>query len=530
MKKYIICFILLCTLIIFGNKASAEVNNYVNLLDMNQTKYNEDTNVFYSEQKIQLYKDNCYTLVASKSFFGNQTTENSDSLINKSLGTKFTTTTGSPLLFKLSLEYVSSGFYYSSITPNQDCYLEFTDFLTKGYDLLTLPKNEIIFYLGEKEEFKGFRENEYLDSYTKVVDTIDIYTGCLNPITVDELTSKLRAYDNTDGVNLSLTLLSDDYKNNNQVGIYEVVYKTIDSSNNESILVVRINVLDTEPPVIEGPSIIEFDCYGDCPSPEEIIRQYSATDEIDGVLSSKIYIQSSGLVMYQIGKTKDYNVVIGVKDKSNNIATKSITLRAKDMYAPELEVKDIEIKLSDLGKSLFADFFFQTIVNVSDNSSTYTLSYESKESLGEFGFKGVYEILVSAKDESGNLTTKKAYITIIDDVAPEFYMHDELLNITTNDLYSIEDIKEAISDSLYNDGILYDNINLISCDYINNESRPGSYTVKYSYSYKGDTNYMIGTINVVEPETPNYYWLLTLLIIPVVGVIIYINKRRQNSY
>ena len=529
MKK-IIMITLLFVLIFCGVKANAQIGGYVNLLDMRLAAYDETQDVFYSSQKIKLTKNTCYTLVASSDFFGDATNKNAKALVDENMGTRFTTLEGKPLIFKLSLVYADTGFYHASVTPDKDCYLEFTDFLTKGYTIDTLPKNKIQFFLGEKTSFQGFRENEYLDDYEKVSDVISIYTGCLNPIKVEDITSKLKSFDNVDGSINSVVLVSDNYQNNNAVGEYELTYKCSDKSNNEKLLVVKIIVLDTEPPVITGPDIIEFDCYGDCPSPEEIIRKFTAYDEIDGYLNSKITVQSSGLVMYQMGKTKDYTLVLAVSDKSKNTTTKTITLRAKDMYAPTLEVRDVEIKLSEIGQSLFEDFFGQVVSNVSDNSNKYTIEYEAVESLGEFGFTGTYEVTVIVKDETSNTTTKKAYITIVDDIAPDFYMHTDLLSLTTNEVYTVEDIKEAISSELYEDGILFDSINLISCDYFSNEKTPGSYTVRFTYSYKGQTNYMVGSINVTEPEQPTYYWLLLLLIVPLISIVVFVNKKRQNSY
>ena len=530
MKKIIIMSLLVVAFIYNSYKVNAMRNEYVNLLDMNQVQYDEIDNIFYSDQKIELTKDLSYTLVATTNFFGDKTKVNSEALVNDVIGTNFVSSKGDKLILNLILNYSEAGLYYATVIPKEDCYLEFTDFLTKGYNYQNLPKNEILFFAGEKEKFQGFRENEYFDDYVKITNTINIYSDCTNPITVEEITRKLKVYDNTSGFYDTFTVVSDSYKNNNAVGTYEIVYKALDQSNNEVLLSVMVHLLDQTAPIISGPDVVEFDCFRTTINPEEIISQYTAYDNVNGTLTSRIYIESSGLVMYQQGKTRDYIVVLAVKDDSGNKATKEIIVRAKDMFAPTLEVKDIELPLSQLGNSLFENFFDQVIEVVSDNSKKYTIKYDVNESLGEFGFSGRYEVIVTVTDESSNSVTKKAYITIVDDIAPEFYMHIDLFETSTEEVYTVEEIKEEISNMLDENGILYDSINLISCDYLSNENIAGKYSVKFSYSFNGETNYMVGTINVNEAPQQTYYWVLLLLLIPAVILMIVINKKRQNSY
>jgi hypothetical protein len=530
MKKLIVIAFLLIIFIFSGYKANAISNDYVNLLDMNQIQYDEMENVFYSNQKIELRKNLPYTLVASANFFGENTKVNPNALINGVMGTRFISYEGKTLFLDLILNYSGSGMYYSTVIPKEDCSLEITDFLTKGYTHNNLPKNEIQLFLGEKEQFQGFRENEYLDDYMKVSDTINIYSDCINPITVEEITSKLRVYDNNDGFYDVFTIVSDTYQNTNAVGVYEIVYQALDQSENSVLLSVVVHILDRTPPIITGPDVIEFDCFGSVILPEEVFRQCTAYDAVDGDLTSKIYVESSGLGRYQQGIIKDYSIILAVKDKSGNKCTKEIIAKAKDLFAPTLEVKDIELPLSQLGNTLFESFFDQLIEVVTDNSKHATIEYAVGETLGEFGFTGRYEVYITAKDESGNSVTKKAYITIIDDIAPEFYMHIDLIETTTDEVYSIEDIKNAISDKLAENGILYNSLNLVSCDYINNENKAGNYLVKFAYSFNGETNYMVGTINVNEPPQQTYYCVLLLILVPIILAMIVINKKRENSY
>ena len=109
-------------------------------------------------------------------------------------------------------------------------------------------------------------------------------------------------------------------------------------------------------------------------------------------------------------------------------------------------------------------------------------------------------------------------------------MRKELLTTTSDKVYTVTELKEVISNSLYEDGILYDSIDLISCDYFSNEKNPGKYTVKYAYSYQDSTNYVIGTINVVEKEEQKSPAILLLLVgIPIaIGVVTVLIKRKKS--
>ena len=527
MKKIFILLLFL-VLMFFVKEVEAVEESYYNLINMNQVQYNSTLGVFYSKQKINLTKDTNYTLVASSNFFGSALNSDSYALKNKNMGATFVDSKSNKLDLKFNLNVADTGLYYATITPTENCVLEFTDFLTRGYQLSTLPKSEILLFIGSKEEFKGFREVDYLDDYERISSTIDIYTGCDNPIKIEDITSKLKTYDNESGFSDNVVLVSDNYQNTNKIGEYLVVYKTKDSSNIESILTVNVKVVDATAPTITGPDVLEWDCYKEAPVPEIFKMYYKAYDNIDGDITNKIRVANSALAMYKLKVTKDYEIVLRVVDSAGNVGERTIILRAKDITPPTLTLADININLSSLGESVFDKFYDQVITEVSDDSGTYTTDIEAKELAGKMGFSGTYEVTVTATDAVGNKTVKTAIIRVIDDIAPEFYLHMDLINTTTSEVYTLEDIKEAISASLYEEGILYDSINLVSCDYISNEKNPGKYTVKYMYSYKGEANYMIGTITVSEPKTTPPFWLLTLLLIPLSFGVVQLIKKRKN--
>ena len=527
MKKFLFILALVVMSQLFCKEVKAE-EEYCNLLDTNQIVYNEKTKKFYSEQEFLFYKGEVYTFVAKSNFFGEATKLNQNALSDKFIGinVKGMNNNMVPLIFKLN--YSINGLYYSTVNISDDCYVKFTNFLVEGYEMDTLPKDEVILFKGTKDKFKGFRSPEYLKDFEKITENINIYTSWENPISLESLTSKIKFYDNELGYK-DVEIISNEYVSGCGGGEFEIVLQAKDNSNNIKTLTVNVIVVDNEPPVIFGPDIIEWDCYTVDPTPELALSNYKAYDNADGDVTKLLKTSTSINWIFERGVTKDYEFEIVSRDNSGNESRKTIIIRCKDLYSPDLVLQDINVNLSNIGSYTLTSQFDFVIESVSDNSGEYTLKYEWQEVLGKTGFSGTFNIIVTATDLAGNETVKTATLRVIDDIDPEFYIQSDLLKTTADNVYSMEQIKELISDALYSDGILYDSIDLISCDYFTNEEKVGTYQVKYAYSYKGEVNYAIGVINVVE--TPNENSPIIVLII--IGVlvligIIYLIKRKMD--
>lgn len=526
-KKLILLFLIMVTILISPKNVNALTKNVYNLIDIDQISYDSKTDAFYSKQEIKLLKDEKYTLVVSRKFLGANYVSDGNILRNDEFGTIFTNYNDDKLDISIILIPTNSGLYYSSFTPREDCSLVFTDFITKGYNLDTLPKKEIMLFNGEKEEFQGFRESEYLEDYIKTENTINLYTSYNNLINTNDITSNIKCYDNNKGFYNELVLIEDNYKNNSSIGVYSIIYKTIDDNNNESILTVNVNVVDNIAPVINGPDVIEWDCYSLAPVPEVILKEYTAYDDVDGNLTYKLRAPRTNLHMYNIGVARDYELYLEVSDNSGNKTEKKVIISAKDITAPVLQTQDITLNLSELGQSVFGDFFGKSIIEVSDNSSNYSITYEATEIINSIGFSGDYELKIIVRDYSGNEAISIVRFEIVDDIAPEFYLQTHLFNTTTNEIKDVKEVKTIIEDNLCEQGILYDSVDLISCNYFSNETTPGTYEVKYTYSYKGEANYMIGTIVVEEASNNSFGWLIPLGLVGLLLLVIIIRRRSK---
>lgn len=528
MKKiiFIISFVFLCFFMGEDIDASKKAS-YTNMLDMSKLALNEETGFFYSTQKIELKKDVNYTVVATTNFFGERITSAND-LKGKFFGASYETNSANNITLGFAFKISETGLHYTTVNVPEDCQMTINNFLSRGYTLESFPKDEVVMFEGDMSLFDGFRRYSDLSGYEKVDDEISIYTDYDNKISLNTITDSLIVSDNQDGLITDITLVEENYSNSTSVGDYLIVYEAKDSNNNVSRLNVNVKVLDITKPILSGPEEVVWELGDPCPSLVEIRSFFTATDNVDGDISEKITIKSSGLSNYSTTKEGRYMVVLEVKDKAGNAGTLNFFLVVKDTTAPTLEVKDVTINLSESFSSL-NNLAKDVYVSSYDLTNDITISYEYGEYLDEMGFAGKYQITVIVTDKYNNQTTKTAYLTIVDDISPEFYMKTDLLDTHTQRVYSIDDVKGLIENKLKSEGIIYEEVQLISSDYFSNEKTPGEYNVKFLYRYQDSVNYMVGTITVEEAPVVNHKSVLIGIgVVCVLIVSVYIYKRKRS--
>ena len=523
MKKILCVLMVLFAIFNFANNVNAEEEvGYINLIDSAKIRYDQSKGLFYSEQNISLTENKTYTLIASVKFFGTAL-KSDDALDGQYLGT--TAVVGNTKLNMFKLDYSVSGLYVSEYTPTDDCLFVINDFLARGYTMSTIPLSSVILYEGTPDDFMGFRTPEYFPSYNKVGSVVNIYSDVENPIDISMIHRSLTVNDNSDGPLEEIELILNEYSNYDGVGIYSIIYSIVDYSDNETTLTVRVHLCDVNAPVIYGDDLIEWDAHTSKPSEEDIVSRYTASDSYDGDVTASLYVIDSNLDEYEIGSYKSYQVTLQAMDLAGNTATKVVTIATTDKEKPKLEVKDVTCGLSELSVRRLENLPFEVIVSTSDNSGSFTTSYTCEEYYENVGFAGKYAVTITLTDRSGNSITKAAYVTIVDDIKPEFYMKIELLETYTTTQYSMDDIKNAIKTNLTSNGILFDELLVVSCDYINNEDIAGEYSVKYMYSYNGEKNYAIGIINVLEEESEFEYEYLVLFV-PLFMAALFISRKK----
>lgn len=281
------------------------------------------------------------------------------------------------------------------------------------------------------------------------------------------------------------------------------------------------------PPIIMGSDILVWDYFYEVELVELMKRYYRVFDDIDGDLTYKLSIVNTDFGSSLPRISGDYEVVLSCIDSSGNETVRTVILRVIDKLSPELKVSDITLNLSSINDKLLSCFYEDVIVELSDNSGTFSTSITAKELIEEEGFYGKYEVSVTAFDKSNNITLKTATIRLIDDIENQKYIKKDLINTDINTTYTVFDLKRIISDCLYEEGILYDSFDLISCDYFTNEKKRGSYTAKYRYICDGETYYVSGLITVNDIKENNFD-LLLVLIVPIFFYICRVNKKKKR--
>lgn len=528
MKKIILILIILLFMVLMPSldASASKIPQYVNILDMNMLDFNNETGFFCSSQTIELKEGSTYTVVASKKFFGERIQEGNE-LKGKFFSASYKTNSANNLTLGFSFKIAETGLHYTSVKVPENCTMTINNFLSKGYTLENFPRDEVAMYEGDISLFDGFRRNVDLTNYEKVDAVIDIYTDIDNKLNIEDLTKSIMAVDNQEGI-IDISLVEDNYSNNTNLGSYLVVYEAKDSNNNVTRLNINIKVVDATNPIISGPSEIIWELGQPCITLSEIKEYFEATDNVDGDITDKIEITSSGLGSYSLLKEGKYMVVLGVKDKADNQGSTNFFLTVKDTVAPTVVVEDATYNLSESFSSL-SNLAKNVYVSSYDASNNTTVSFDYGEYLDEMGFSGKYTITVTVTDFYNNTTVKTAYLTILDDISPEFYMKTDLLTTNTNKAYDIAAVKESINHKLTEQGILYDEIQLVSSNYFNNENVPGEYNVKFLYKYKDSTNYMQGIITVEEAPKTNFSFLVGGIVVVSVLIVITVVYKRKRS-
>ena len=285
---------------------------------------------------------------------------------------------------------------------------------------------------------------------------------------------------------------------------------------------------DKTSPIIVGPDIIEWDCHCDMYLLDLMKKNYKVIDDLDGDVSYTLSIVDNTLGAFIPSFVGDFDITLRGVDSSGNECRRTIILRIVDITNPVVKLKDITLNLSNISSCSITEYYKLVIDELSDNLGKINTFISAREVVSEKGFFGKYEVMIKAVDNASNETTSIALLRIIDDIEQELYIDKNLLNTNIDKLYSIEDIKIVISDSLHNEGILYDSFNLISCDYLTNEKKAGSYTAKYRYIYNGQSYYVSGLITVNDAKENYYYYLLLVLIVPFFFYICRVNKKKKR--
>lgn len=337
----------------------------------------------------------------------------------------------------------SSGLYITNVNDPVD--VEEIKSALKAYDETDGDVTDsIIIYEDNYSENKNvlglyeviFRANDsrnnctYFTVFIQVVD-IDapVISGTLNLsaynnqlLTQSEIINNLVL---TDNYNLSslitLELVSDDYTANyNIVGRYELVFRATDTSGNSSEESVFIDVIDAIKPIIDGPmSHIKSNSLD--VSLEEFISLYTAIDETDGDITSKIKVITDNYSINQYN-TGVWEVVLSVSDAAGN----------EEIIVIEIEVID------EIGPVFFIDKS-KIIIDLNSNplSTLDLINYFQEAKI--IRDDAIVEIIEDTYSENKN--TPGTYKLVLG-------YEDERLEIEVEILEEVEKVEEETSNSI----------------------------------------------------------------------------------
>lgn len=127
------------------------------------------------------------------------------------------------------------------------------------------------------------------------------------------------------GIKNTVTVEAEGEVNTSKIGVYELTYKTGFLFKTKKT-VCKVKVVDTVPPKIKCNTLnLELAEGQNSLSPEDINLNYTATDNYDGDLTSKVTVS-----------VKENHCILSVKDSSGNEATHEINIIPHDNEYPKL--------------------------------------------------------------------------------------------------------------------------------------------------------------------------------------------------
>ncbi len=201
-----------------------------------------------------------------------------------------------------------------------------------------------------------------------------------------------------------------DYKN---VGTYEVIYTIIDNSNNRTIHIENVKVIDKIKPIITKTDLVKIQ-LGD---PFYIEDHFIVTDNHD----------KNPHISYEIlGDINDVGYItinIIATDKSGNTSMSSKSVLIVDEIPPILTLTKSRVEVDVLSEPLDLTLFIDEIgkgLTVEDVVIIEDISYD---------IVGVYEVIYKLKDLHGNETIERLILKIIDKEAPIIEADDIIVDI-----------------------------------------------------------------------------------------------------
>ena len=320
--------------------------------------------------------------------------------------------------------------------------------------------------------------------------------------TLDDFVSYYQISDNYDlSAHLtSVTINQNQYNNakpNQEVGV--ILYAT-DQNGNIGSLNTTFVIKDMTKPSFVSPNNLIWELGKGAPTVEELRKVVQATDDYDPNPELRAY-EIAGSFIDKVGT---YAIKYYIYDNSDNMFSGTFGFEIVDTTSPLMTLKELTVNLSSLGDFMVNYDHNDAIVTLEDLSGIASLdSYISSNANAKNYFVGDLELTVTAKDPYGNGTTLKTKVTVIDDLAPDVYLKTGLIETTTKNKITIEEIVRRLSKIHRDKGEEINDIKVLDCSYIGKENKAGSYEIRYMYKQNDENCFGKVTISVLEVYEEN---------------------------
>jgi hypothetical protein len=211
---------------------------------------------------------------------------------------------------------------------------------------------------------------------------------------------------------------------------------------------------------------------------EEIKTELTVFDLEDGNLTDQIYIVTDN---YTGNETVlgDFVVVYGVTDSGGLESTVAIIVRNVDVLPPEFVVEEDTLLIKE-GSNLALNMPKITAIDGFDGDLTSEIEITGLD-LIDTNVLGIYNLIYSVSDSSGNNTTETFVVQVVDGIQPLIQGPQAIVKrfdyILPSDFYL--DYFEATDDK---DGLITNRIEVVEDNFSGKGNIPGEYTIKLQVS------------------------------------------------
>ncbi len=274
-----------------------------------------------------------------------------------------------------------------------------------------------------------------------------------------------------------------------RLGQYLVYYTAIDESDNTTVEISTVTIVDTTSPSLSTPKSVTVDVND---YTFDFRNGATASDIHDGDITSRIEIDYKNMDIYTLGT---YQIEYKVTDTSGNVASTLVTVNIVDRERPQINsVKEITV---EYGTNLDEIDFIGNITITDNYYTDLELNYDITKV--NINIVGDYMIAYYTIDGSGNISSVYSTVHVVDSVNPLIEVITDNIIVSVGDTGYDFSKHFVISDNYFeNPTLSIDTSNVIF-------SSPGIYPVVATVTdYSGNASQV--TVNITIngiAETPS---------------------------